>query len=103
MPYKTVKIKIDCPFLDKRCKLLPCQVQMIKHWRDEGASQRMLAKMFGVSRRLIQFKLDEQKLKANIERRQERGGTKQYYDKEKHREYTKKHRKDKHRRLKDVV
>lgn len=76
---------------------------MIKYWRDEGASQRMLAKMFGVSRRLIQFKLDDEKLQKNLERRQERGGTKQYYDKDKHRDYMKSHRKDKHDRLKDTL
>lgn len=68
-----------------------------------GSSQRMLAKMFRVSRRLITFVLDEKKLKANIERRQERGGTKQYYDRGKNREYIKKHRKDKHNRLKDTL
>lgn len=40
----------------------------------------------------IQFLWDPEKLKRNIQRRQERGGTKQYYNKEKHREQMKTHR-----------
>ena len=103
MPYKTEKIRIDCPFLDRRTKLLPCQREMVKYWREQGSSQRMLAKMFNVSRRLIVFVLDDEKYQKNLERRQERGGTKQYYDKEKHSAYIKSHRKDKHLRLKDTI
>jgi len=103
MPYKTEQVRIDCPFLDRRTKLLPCQREMVKYWRKKGASQRMLAKMFSVSRRLITFVLDDEKHKKNLERRRERGGTKQYYDKEKNNEYIKTHRKDKHLRLKDTI
>lgn len=46
-------------------------------------SQRKCAEMFNVSRRTIQFLWDPEKLKRNIQRRQERGGTKQYYNIEK--------------------
>lgn len=55
-------------------------------------SQRGLAKHFNVSRRLIQFVLDPDKQKNNIERRKERGGSKQYYDKNYNREKIKEHR-----------
>lgn len=103
MPYKTAKIKIDCPFLDRRTKLLPCQREMVKYWRKQGASQRELAKMFSVSRRLITFVLDEEKHKKNLERRRELGGSKAYYNKDKHRESIKKHRRDKYNRLKDTI
>jgi len=103
MPYKTEKIRIDCPFLDRRTKLLPCQREMVKYWRKQGTSQRGLARMFNVSRRLITFVLDPEKLKNNKQQRHERGGTKQYYDKDKHNAYIKKHRKDKHERLKDSL
>lgn len=103
MPYKVAKIRIDCPFLDRRTKLLPCQREMVKYWRKQGASQRELARMFSVSRRLITFVLDDDKHKRNLEARRERGGEKQYYDKDKHRETMKKHRRDKHNRLKDTI
>jgi len=103
MPYKTEKLAIKDPFMDRRTKLLPCQKQMVKYWRAVGYSQRQLAKMFKVSRRLIQFTIDEDKHKENLKRRDERGGTKQYYNREKHNEYMKKHRKDKHKRLKEII
>jgi hypothetical protein len=61
-------------------------------------SQRALAKMFGVSRRLIVFTLYPERQKENYQRRLERGGSKQYYDREKHAEAIKEHR-----RYKDVL
>lgn len=48
-------------------------------------SQSKLARDFEVSRRTISFILDPSKREENIQRRNERGGYKQYYDKEKHR------------------
>jgi hypothetical protein len=47
-----------------------------------GLSSRKLAALFEVSRRTIQFICDPDKLAANKERREERGGWAQYYDKE---------------------
>ena len=100
MPYKTEKLKLDSKFLDRRVKLLDCQKEMIVWWRNEkGLSQRKLADMFGVSRRTIQFILDPRKLEENKERREERGGSKQYYDKDKVKNYMKTHRKYKHQIL----
>lgn len=101
MPYSTEKQKLGSEFLDKRTKLLPCQKERIfqMYHKEGGFSQRGLAKMFGVSRRTIQFILDPEKLTENKKRREERGGTKIYYDREKNNAYQNKHRKDKHKLL----
>jgi hypothetical protein len=103
MPYITEAISIDCPFMDKRTKLLPCQREMIVHYSNQGVSGHKLAKMFNVSRRSIQFILNPDALKNNRERREERGGWKQYYDRQKNNDYQKTHRRDKHKLLKETV
>lgn len=92
MPYKyeTQKEKIPRE-LDKRIKLTLEQRQEIKE-QYTHKSQRQLAKEYQVSRRLIQFIGDPEKYQKNLLRREERGGSKKYYDKEKQREYMKKHR-----------
>ena len=77
---------------DKRVKLTQREREQIKKLYNE-ISQRKLAKMFNVSRRLIQFIGDPQQLQENIKRNKERGGYKQYYDKNKRKEYMKTHRK----------
>lgn len=94
MPGKYDNVKLGSAFFDKRSKLLPCQKERIYQMYnvEQGFSQRQLAKMFGVSRRTIQFTIDPSKLDANKERRQERGGSKIYYDREKHTKAMKKHR-----------
>jgi transposase len=79
MPYKTDKMKLDSPFLDRRVKLLPCQREMVLYWTAQGLSQRNLAKMFKVSRRLITFIQDPKKKEKCLENRAARGGWKQYY------------------------
>jgi len=79
MPYKTEKTKIDCPFLDRRTKLLPCQKQMLKWWHDQGTSINKLAKMFNVSKRLVQFELFPERKVKNLEHRKDRGGSAIYY------------------------
>lgn len=48
--------------------------------------------MFGVSRRLVQFRWYPEKLEQNLKSREERGGTAIYYDKEEHRKSVAKHR-----------
>lgn len=82
---------------DKRRKLTDEEREEIKHLYatgdKENYSQRKLAKMFGVSRRLITFIVDPEKLKADRERLKERGGSKIYYDKEKQKKYMRNHRK----------
>jgi ribosome-binding protein aMBF1 (putative translation factor) len=66
MPYKSEKIKIEGTKLDRRRKLTEDQKEYIRWLREEeGLSQRKLAAMFGVSRRLITFILDPEKEKRN--------------------------------------
>jgi len=79
MPYKTEKVKLDCPFLDRRTKLLPCQKEMMIYWHNEGLSQRKLASMFNVSRRLVIFTTQPEKHNKNLQARIDRGGSKIYY------------------------
>lgn len=55
-------------------------------------SQRQLAEIYQVSRRLIQFILNPEAKEQNYQRRIEKGGSAQYYDKDKRREYMKNHR-----------
>lgn len=99
MPYKTDKKAIDDPFLDRRTKLLPCHKEMIIFWRNKGLSQRELARMFNVSRRLITFVIDPDKQKSNLARREERGGSNIYYDKDSHTKSVRHHRRYKHQIL----
>lgn len=92
MPRKTDGMKIGDAFLKRSSKLLPCQKEMMVHWRSEGYSQRKLAEMFHCSRRLVQFITDPDKHKANLERRRENGGSSQYYLKEYHNKKVREHR-----------
>lgn len=104
MPYKTEKIPFGSPFLDKRVKLLPCQREMVLYWTNQGLSQRKLAKMFNVSRRLITFIQDPEKKKRDLENREARGGSKAYYKGGKEwAETMKRHRKRKYEILKDLI
>jgi len=103
MPYKTQAIRYDDPFLDKRCKLLPCQKEMVLHYRKEGWSQRELARHFNVSRRLITFVLDSEKQAANYQRKIEAGKSKQYYETKKHTEAIRNTRRRKHKILKETI
>lgn len=91
MPRISDNIPIKNETLDKRVKLTKEEKEDIKENR-LGLSQRGLARAYGVSRRTIQFILDPEKLKKNIERRKERGGSKQYYDREKNNKYMRDHR-----------
>jgi len=77
---------------DRRRKLSDDQKEMIKELNANGHTKHALAKTFGVSRRTIQFICNPQALKDNLERRKERGGSVQYYDKDKHRESMRRHR-----------
>lgn len=79
MPSKTDNIKIDCPFIDRRVKLLPCQKEMVVYYYNKGFSQRKIAKMFNVSRRLIVFIIYPDRLIKNYEARLDNGGSAQYY------------------------
>lgn len=100
MPYKTEKISLETPFLKRSAKLLVCQKEMVKYWREKGESQNAIANRFKVSKRTIQFILDPEKLVQNKLRREERGGSSIYYNKEKHREAIKSLRKYKNQLFK---
>ncbi len=79
MPYKNTTLKIQEKD-DKRVKLTASQrVEIYNLYNVYGAySQRELAAMFGVSRRLITFITDPAKHKANLAIRD----SKKYYDKD---------------------
>lgn len=79
MPRKTDTIAIDCPFLDRRIKLLPCQKERMLSLYNLGYSQRKLAAIFNVSRRLVQFTTCPEKKVKDLENRRDRGGSMAYY------------------------
>lgn len=92
MPYKCEKIvKLAGTSKDRRRKLSDEQKDEIAALKGT-ISQRECAKRYGVSRRTIQFLWDPDKHKRNLQCRQERGGSKQYYNKEKQKQYMKRHR-----------
>ena len=72
MPYKSTSMKLSRE-QDRRVKLSDEQKDEIKHKYSTGLySQRQLAREYNVSRRLITFVLDPEKLKRNAELLKER-------------------------------
>jgi transposase len=61
MPSKTEKYRIKDPFLDRRRKLIPCQIERIKDMYHEGYSMSALAKIFKVYVNSISTVLGKQK------------------------------------------
>jgi len=104
MPYRYERLKIKLPRdLDRRIKLSEEDKQaIVQLYKTTGISTRSLAAQYGVSRRSIQFILDPDKLVRNLEMRDARGGSMIYYDKDKHNESMKEHRKYKHKVLKEL-
>ena len=101
MPYKWQTDKTPIPRdKDKRVKLTEADREEIRQAYGK-VSQRKLARMYGVSRRLIQFIGDPSKHKANLRRREERGGSMAYYDKEKNTKAIRTHRRHKQSVLKE--
>lgn len=95
MPYKFEKIPLLVNTMnDKRRKLTQEQKDEIAALKGT-ISQRECAKLYNVSRRLITFIWNPEKHTENLQRRKERGGSKIYYDKEKHKNYMMTHRKHK--------
>lgn len=85
---------------DRRRKLTEEQKQEIASIYQGGdSSLQKLALEYGVSKRTIHFIVNPEALAANKQRRQERGGWQQYYDKDQHREAMKEHRRYKKRVL----
>ena len=93
MPYKSSKLKIAGTIYDRRRKLSEKDKHEIKRLYETGEySQRQLAKLFRVSRRFVVFAIYPERLEENKQRRKERGGWKQYYNKDEHKDYMKNHR-----------
>jgi len=87
MEYKSIKNKD----LDRRVKLSDQEKRDILALKST-VTQISVAKAYGVSRRTIQFIWFPEQLEENKKRRAERGGSKQYYDKDKHNLSMKEHR-----------
>ncbi|MGD2352039.1 hypothetical protein ACP8H2_09830 [Bacillus subtilis] len=93
MPHKSDKMSINNQKHDKRVKLTDDDKEKIKKEYATGlVSQRDLAKKYGVSRRTVQFALDPEKLERTKKQFAERQKEGRYYDKDKHKEYMRKHR-----------
>ena len=92
MPYKCEKIiKLAGTSNDRRRKLTDEQIDEINALKGT-ISAHECARRFNVSRRTIQFIWDPDKHKRNLQCRQERGGSKLYYEREKHNQSMKNHR-----------
>lgn len=102
MPYTWQTKKIPMPREhDRRVKLTDEDREEIK--RLYGTiSQRKLAAMFGVSRRLIIFIACPEKHAKNLRDRAARGGSHQYYDKEYNTTKQREHRQYKTKVLKEI-
>lgn len=97
MPYifETQKLKMKKEN-DKRIKLTNENKQEIRKMYETGMySQRQLASMFNVSRRSIQFAINPDNYRRNLDLLIERRKDGRYYDKEKHTEYVREYRKRK--------
>ena len=93
MPYKSEKTKIEFTNNDKRIKLTDAQRENIKKDYATGLiSQRGLAEKYKVDRKTIYNILHEDKYKEQLERYKEEKHSKQYYNKEEHKDYIKNHR-----------
>jgi hypothetical protein len=93
MPAKVDKIIIGHTNLKKVSKLLSCQKERIFQMHHvTGSGIRELSRTFKVSRRLIQFICYPERQKRNLELRNDKGGSKAYYKKEKHTISMKTHR-----------
>ncbi len=92
MPYKCTPIKLK--ETQKRSVKLTSEqrAEIAKKYSTGRYSQRGLASEYGVSRRLVQFIIDPKKHEENLKRRDERGGSSQYYVKEKHTKAMREHR-----------
>lgn len=91
MPRKSDLKTINNKELDRRVKLTDEKRAELLTLKDK-VSQREAAKIFGISRRLVQFTWFPEKLEENKKRRAERGGSAQYYDREKHNAAMREHR-----------
>lgn len=97
MPYISEKIPLP-PQYDRRRKLTEDdKFEIVRLRKEHNLSQRTLARMFGVSRRLIIFIIDterHERAKAQFKERRKDG---RYYDRETHRKAIKNLREYKHK------
>lgn len=96
MPSKHDKTPLQSPFLKRSVKLLPCQKERIftmHHSQNFGINQ--LARMFKVNKRLIQFICYPERAELNKQLREKRGGSKKYYNRDKHTKAMRDHRRHK--------
>lgn len=85
MPYKSEKIKIVGTKHDRRVKLDEKQKEEIRFlYKTGNYSWNSLARKFEVSKRLIGVIINPEMQKKIYQTRLERGGSKIYYDKNKH-------------------
>jgi len=93
MPYKCEKDLIPTE-LKRSSKLTTADKEEIqyRYLKVGGVSQRELAREYNVSRRLIVFCIYPERQKKNYQDRVANGGSKQYYDKDKHTKAVREHR-----------
>lgn len=94
MPYKSERCKIAGTKYDKRRKLTAEQKAEIAELI--GFSSREIARMYGVSRRTVQFIQHPERLQRNKQCRANRGGWRQYYNRQEWAANMRKHRQHKH-------
>lgn len=93
MPKKVDSIPINNPKFDKRVKLSNAQKEQIRQEYNRGdTSYNKLAQKYGVSKRLIIFIVNPEKLAVAKKTYKQRAKDGRYYNKEKHAAYMKKHR-----------
>ena len=94
MPYKFETNKLKMKDEDKRNRKLDDgqKAKIRELYLSGGYSQRQLAAMYNVSRRLIVFCIYPEKYKKSREDFKKRQKTGMYYDKEKQKEYIKNYR-----------
>ena len=97
MPYKYETEGNTIPrILKKSAKLsLDDKEEMKRIYKLGDISYKALGEQFGVSKSMAIYAVNPERQKRNYALRVARGGSKQYYDKDKHRETMKKHRRHK--------
>lgn len=85
-------VRLQGTMLDRRRKLTDADKEEIKTWHRQGTSIHEISRVAGVDRRLIQFILFPERHVKNLVDRAERGGSKQYYVRQKHTLAMRRHR-----------
>lgn len=80
------------PELDRRIKIQKSEHPNIKLLHSQGVAIRAIARQYNVNKRTIAFILFPERQKTMYKARVARGGSMQYYDKDKWREVMKEHR-----------